>query len=249
VEVLGPAPPTPTKKELIARLAKPLGRVMSAEMADESDIDRTWILRKIHKNYLYYRDLAYFAPALYQGLLDATGIDGSLMPESVASAGMYDYTQNIYKGYCRKLVAVLGTRIPNATAVPNDPADENDIQAARAANDAAQYVRMKCDMQVQILWLVFSLFNFGTSFWNMEWVINPEKYGWKDINQVGSEPVTLGADETGAGGFQADAPKPLPPQHIPKGGLEISIYDASEVSVPLDADGRQGVEDPGCIWL
>src|SRR5579872_5606804 len=99
MQPIAPAAPAPSKKELIAKLAKPIAKVISSEMADEADIDRTWIFRKIHKNLLYYRDLAYFAPALYQGLIDATGIDGSALPDpSWQGNGVYDYTQNIYRG-------------------------------------------------------------------------------------------------------------------------------------------------------
>jgi hypothetical protein len=270
MEILGPTAPAPSKAELIAKLAKPIARVISSEMADEADVDRVWILRKIHKNLLYYRDLAYFAPALYQGLLDATGIDGGSVADAGGSA-VYDYTQNIYRGYCRKLEAVLGTRIPNAVAVPNDPSDEKDIKAARAGNNAALYIREQCELQVMVLWLVFSLYNFGTSFWAIEWVEDGDKYGWKDIPQLAEEQTQLGggiscpqcgamADEPECpecgsatdGGMhqdplQASVPVDLPPKRIPKGGLEIDILDASEVSVPLDSDGRKGVND--CGWI
>jgi hypothetical protein len=272
MEILGPTAPAPSKQELIAKLSKPIARVISSEMADECDVDRIWILRKIHKNLLYYRDLAYFAPALYQGLIDATGVDGSVLPDSSWQGnGVYDYTQNIYRGYCRKLEAVLGTRIPNAIAVPNDPSDEKDIQAARAANNAALYIREQCDLQVQVLWLVFSLYNFGTSFWSIEWVEDGDKYGWKDVPQLAEEQTAIGGGtacpQCGAtgdgdscpecggdlsqGSYQPAAdvsvPGDLPPKRMPKGNLEIDILDASEVSVPLDADGRKGVND--CLWI
>lgn len=246
MEVLGPAQEAPTQKELIQALSKHISLTINSEMADESDIDRVWILRKIHKAYLYYRDLAYFAPAMYQGLVDATGIDGTLFPEG--AQGAYDYTQNIYRGYCRKLEAVLGTRIPNATAVPDDPSSETDQAAARAANDAAQYIRQHCELQVQVLWLVFSLFNFGTSFWHIDWVEDGDLNGWKEVPQTGEGSQTLGADDPDlSGGFQVPVPEDLPPQRLPKGALEISLFDASEISVPLDADGRRGVKD--CHWL
>ena len=266
MEILGPTKPAPSKQELIAQLAKPIARVITGDMADEADIDRIWILRKIHKNMLYYRDLAYFAPALYQGLVDATGVDGNITSDS-SWQGSYDYTQNIYRGYCRKLEAVLGTRIPNAIAVPNDPSDEKDQQASRAANNAALYIREQCDLQVQVLWLVFSLFNFGTSFWSIEWVDDGDKYGWRDVPQLAEEQASIGGGqscpqcgatgdgdtcpECGSGmdggsyqpGADVSVPKDLPPKRMPKGNLEIDILDASEVSVPLDADGRKGVND------
>ncbi len=192
MEMLGQTPPAPTKEQLIQSCSKAICRVMGSEMADEADIDRVWLLRKAHKNYLYYRDLEYFAPALYQGLVDSTGIDGSVVPYGDNGNGAYDYTQNNYRGYCRKFEAVVGTRIPNAVAIPNDPTDEMDIKAARAANNAAMYIRQHCEFQIQILWLAFSIFNFGTSFWSIEWVEDGDKYGYKSVPQMAEEDQPLG---------------------------------------------------------
>lgn len=280
MEPIAPAAPAPSKEELIFALSEHITRVIQQEMVDESDIDRIWLLRKFHKNYLYLRDLAYFAPALYQGLVDATGIDGSILPDpSWQGNGVYDYTQNIYKGYCRKLMAVLGTRIPNAVAVPNDPSDEADIKAARAANNAALYIRDHSELQVLILWLVFGLFNFGTCFWTVEWVVDGDENGYREVSQVGTEDMPVGggfpcascgattdANQDGSTppncqqcGAQIDpatpyqqasnltVPSDLPPQMVPKGSLEIDLTDGTEVSVPLDADGRKGTD--GCLWI
>ena len=279
MEILGPAEAAPTKEQLIAMLSKPIGMVITSESSEAEDSDRIWLLRRDLKNNLYYRDLAYFAPALYQGLVDSTGIDGSLVPDPQGQ-GAYDYTQNVYRGYCRKLVAVLGTRIPNAVAVPNDPSDEDDIAAARAANNAAQYIRQHCDLQSQIMFLVYKLFNFGTSFWSLEWVVDGDANGYKLVPQTGEESHMLGGGydcpDCGTsndlddpenpqppitcaqcGGPMDDAqfrppmpvsvPSKLPPRQIPKGALEIDIFDSTEISVPLDADGRKGISD--CHWI
>jgi len=93
MQVLGPSTPAPSKEELIQQLTDPLMKVVQDDTEDES-VDRTWILRRIHKAQIYYRDLQYFAPQLYQGLIDATGIDGTLFPDTYASGGgVYDYSQ------------------------------------------------------------------------------------------------------------------------------------------------------------
>jgi hypothetical protein len=279
MEPIASAPPQMTTQQLIQVLAKHINQVISAESGDQDDIDRVWLLRKVHKNFLYYRDLAYFAPALYQGLVDATGISGEVMPDDAWNgAGLYDWTQNLFRGYCRKLEAILGTRIPNAIAVPDDPSDEADVKAARAANSAAMYIREKCDLQVLVLWMVFSLYNFGTSFWTLEWVTDGDKYGWKTVEEPGPDETTTigggfdcpqcgaelgdlstapppvcpecGASTEGAAmrpGQQVTFPGAAVPQKVPKGSLEIDITDASEVAVPLDADGRKGSD--GCWWI
>lgn len=280
MEPIAPTTPAPTTPQLIQQLQKSINQAMSAESGDQDDIDRVWLLRKIHKNYLYYRDLAYFAPALYQGLVDATGISGEVMPDDAWNgAGLYDWTQNKFKGYCRKWEAVLGTRIPNAIAVPDDTSEEKDVKAARAANNAAMYIREKCDLQTLTLFMMFSLFNFGTSFWSIEWVVDGDKYGFKTVNEPGDDqqmnvgggfdcpqcgqeladmngseipPLcpNCGAPTAGASmrqGENVNFPGPSIPKKIPKGSLEVEVLDASEVAVPLDADGKKGTDN--CHWI
>lgn len=282
--VLGPAKAAPPLEQLIAMLAKPLAKVITEEMTDEGMVDRIWLLRHYRQNYLYYQGLQNFAPAIFQGIIDQTGVTGSLFGGSDYGNGIgsYDYTQNTFKGYCRKEEAVLGTRIPNAVAVPNDPSDEDDIKAARAANSAAMYIRDNCELQVQILWLVFCMFCFGTCFWSIEWVVDGEQYGYKAVPQFGTEDQQMGggfdcpdcgsqhdlqdpdnptppqncqncggpmADASFRPPFAAPVPQNLPPKQVEKGGLEICLLDGTEVSVPLDADGRKGIEDPDLPWV
>ncbi len=167
--------------------------------------------------------------------------------------------------------------MPNAIAVPNDPSDEDDIRAAQAANDAAEYFRQKCDLQSQTLYLVFSLFVFGTNFWHIDFVFDGEKYGYADQPQMEAQPTALGGAGYDCPQCGADVPTeqgaPAPdncpqcgapmtgamlrtPQTVDmpnrvgtdrqeKGGLEISIHNVSEISVPLDCE----TVNRKCAWL
>ncbi len=166
---------------------------MQAELSDESDIDRCYILWGINRNYLYYRDLQSYAPSIYSGMVDFASVAGVTLPETeVGGEGTYDYSQNWFRGMGRKLEAVLGTRMPNAIAVPDNAADENDIRAAKTANDAAEYIRQRCDLQSLILQLVFGLYNFGTNFWSIEWEVDGDKHGWKTEPKIDPQPQQLG---------------------------------------------------------
>jgi hypothetical protein len=224
MEELGPAAPAPTTDELIAQCGPDILKLMQQEMSDESDVDRCYILWICHKNYLYYRDLQYYAPSIYEGMTDFTSVAGvSIPPLSDDGSGVYDYSQNFFRGYCRKLEAVLGTRMPNAIAVPDNAADENDVRAANTANDAAEFIRQKCELQMLILQLVFGLFNFGTNFFNVEWVEDGDKYGWSN------EPTIEPQDQQIGGGFDcpqcgADVPATDPsqrPANCPKCGAPM----------------------------
>lgn len=214
MEVLGAAQPAPTEEELISLLGEDIQKVATAESADETDSDRVWWLRRIHKNYTYYRNLQSSAPSFFQGMADYSSVGGADIG-SDSGSGIYDYSQNYYLGFCRKLEAVLGTRMPNAQAVPDNPSDDADIRAAQAANDAAEWMRQKCELQAQILYLVFGLFNFGTNFWFIDFEFDGDKHGWND------EPIIEPQDQQlGGAGFDcpqcgeaipSDAPESLPP--------------------------------------
>src|ERR1700684_3119182 len=112
MQELAAAPPAPTTDELIQQCAAAINTVIKAEMSDEADSDRVWILRKVMKSYLYYRDLQSYSPQLFQSIVDFTGIAGPItsMPDELGN-GQYDYTQNHYRGYCRKLEALIGNRM------------------------------------------------------------------------------------------------------------------------------------------
>ncbi len=193
MENLGAAKPAPTLDELIDTCGASITKLMQSECADESEIDRCYILWGINRNYLYYRDLQTYAPSIYSGMVDFASVAGVTLPETeVGGEGTYDYSQNYFRGYCRKLEAVLGTRMPNAIAVPDNAGDEDDIRAAKTANDAAEYIRQKCELQMLILQLVFGLYNFGTNFWNIEWEEDGDKYGWKEQPKIEAQDQQLG---------------------------------------------------------
>lgn len=275
---LGAAAPAIPVPQLIELATPAIGKVMSEEMGDDNEnSDRVWILRKIDRSYVYYRDLQYSAPALYQSILDFTSASGNPVAgvgQDADGMGMYDYTQNLYKGYCRKLEAVLGNRMPNAIAIPDNADDAEAVSAASSANAAAVYIRQKCDLQLKNIYLVFGLFNFGTMFWHIDWVVDGEKNGYKTepVMQPQDQPLgnaafncpTCGASLP-VDGANPDAPpncqdcgSPMqyqPPtvaqvpaqngvRQIPKGKLEITLHDASEITVPLDATCIES-----CDWL
>lgn len=246
---------------------KAIADVSRSESSDENDPDRVFILRNVHKNYLYYRNLQNFVASFLNGVVDMTGVAGPSIQDENGSTN-YDYSQNIYKGYCRKLEAVLGGRMPNAIAVPDKPDDETSIRATKMANNAALYFREKNDLQLQSLFLVFGLFNFGTMFWHIDYVVDEDKYGTKPQDIMEPKPTPLGNASFNCPQctqpHDADPANPVPPtncagcgaplgpehyqpptmvdmptktgvQNVPKGGLEITQHNASEITVPLDA--------------
>jgi len=232
MQVLGSAPPAPSTEEIIAVCGDSLRALMKEEIGDEVDSDRRFILLKIYKAYLYFRDLQSYAPALFESLLDATSIVGTATntPNDLNGSNIYDWTQNIYRGYCRKLEAVIGNRMPNAIAVPDNPQDESAIRATESANAAALKIRFMCDLEAKCLYQVFSLFNYGTGFWHLDWEIDGQKYGTKP-----QESMSAGQAPLGDGGFNcpqcaattpaADPSNPQPPANCPQCQSPLSMQN------------------------
>lgn len=241
MQELGPAKPAMEKDALIALVSKSILSVMEGELSDANDPDRIWLLRFAHRNYTLYRDLMTFAANSITGIVDVTGVAGPI--SSVGDDDGFqsgDYSQNIYRGFCRKLEGVLGNRIPTVVAVPNDPDDEEAIQATKSANAAAGYIIQKCDMRVKMLELVFSIFNFGTIFWQIEWVIDGEKYGY-DMVPDPAAPQTI-ESVLGDGQFicpQCTTPNPGTPEQPPANCVEctaplsiIDFHPPTPVTIP-----------------
>ena len=279
MQVVGPGPAAPSTPELIKLCEDSITKAMTEELADTSDQDRYYLLQEIYRNHLYYRDLQ----NAYQVTTSVTNYTSS-GPTANGLSGLegetqYDYSQNIYRGYARKLEAVLGNRMPNATARPNNDSDTASMRAVESANNAALYVREKCDLQIKNLYLVWGLYNFGTNFYHIDWVIDGDTYGYKSQQIIDEDKQALGnasfdcpqctqahpvedpenqqapaqCSSCGAAmnetNFRPPTEVSVPKTtivQIPKGGLEITLHNGSEIAVPMDCTS---VNHPSCVWL
>lgn len=233
MQELGPAQAAPTQEELISLCESKVKTVMDTESSEEGDADRVWILRKNFQNFLYGQGLQNYAPQLITSILQYTSISGP-NPDGLDDSwdDTYDFTQKHYTGFRRKFEAIIGNRAPNFIAVPNNPADEEGVRATKAANPAAIYVRDKCDLEGKHLEQSGKLFDFGTTFWHIDWVIDGDKYGYREEPVLAPQPTPAGN-----AGFQcpqcgASTPSDDPqPQSAPE--------SCSQCSGPLSMDNFQ----------
>lgn len=201
--------------QIIDLYEKDIVQTMQTDDSDASNPDRVWILRKNFNNYLYFRDLQNYAPQLFQSILAQTSIAGPQIewPEDDAT-GQYDYSQKTYTGFKRKFTAIIGNRMPNAIAVPNNSADEEGVQSTKSANQAAIFIREKCGLEEKHLDQAAKMFDNGTTFWHVDWVEDGDKYGYRTEPQMGMVPKPLGDggfDCVNCGQFTpAEAPEPAP---------------------------------------
>src|SRR6185312_597787 len=192
MQILGAAPGAMPVEELIQACAPAIVQLMREEMSDESEPDRIWLLRQARKNYLYYKDLQNYAPQIFDGMLGLTAPGYNEGLDQDGGNGFYDYSSNIWRGYCLKFVSVLGTRMPNAIAVPDNPEDEQAIRATRAANNAALYILRAGNLEIRNLDLAFKMYTFGTPFYHIDWVVDGEKYGVTKRPKIEAQELPLG---------------------------------------------------------
>lgn len=274
MQEIAPAEKSPTTEQLIELCGAKLISVMNDESSEGTNSDRIFLLRQCFKAEIYTRNLQNYAPEFYASLLDASNVVSNIPDDG--GVGRFDYSQNIYAGYLRKLMAVLGNRMPNAAAIPNNTSDPSAMSSVDSADHAALYIREHCNLQLQSLYLVYGLFNFGTNFWHLDFVIDGEKYGYKPQEVLDEQPGKLGNASfvcpQCAQGHPAEGEDPQPPaqcqgcnapldqssyqpaapvnlpkttiQQVPKGSLEISLHNATEITVPLDSTN---IDD--CPWL
>jgi hypothetical protein len=216
MQELGPAPAAPSTDELIALLENKVKDTIRNEMSEESDPDRVWILYKNFENYIYSRGLEKYASILTQAVLAQTSSAG-IGDVGEDPAGYNDYRQKHYAGFKRKFVAVIGNRLANTIAVPNNPNDEEGVRATKSANPASIYIRDKCDLESKFLDQAARIFDFGTTFWFIDWVENGDRYGYRDE----PDPQTNETQPLGNAHFQcpkcgAGIPSEADPQAAPK---------------------------------
>lgn len=199
-----PAPPTP--EQLLAMLKDPLKKLIADDVDGDSAPEREWVLRQIRKSSLYLRGLQYSAPFLYGNGYTEFNQNGSPISNSTGDGGgtgLYDYVQNIYRGYGRKFCAVLGQRSPNVKAVADDPGDDAAIKATRVADNAAAILRAMWDVDIRNMELALCMWSDGTAFGYTPYVKNGRKYGYStepkmEVREVATGPATFHCMQCGA---------------------------------------------------
>ena len=86
-----------------------------------------------------------------------------------------------------------------------------------------------CDFEGQHLDQASRIFNFGTTFWHIDWVEDGDKYGWKDEPQFETQDVALGNAgfqcKTCGGFAPSDGQPPSAPPNCPGCGTGMSSND------------------------
>lgn len=229
---LGPVPAPPSKEDLLAIFKEAIGKICREEIPQDVEPEKLWQYRMAAKNDLYWRALQYVSPNLFEGGLAAFSSVGapiaSTEPER-SSTGLYDYVQNIFRGYGRKFIGAVGLRAPNVKAVPDDPDDDESQKRARTADTAAQILRAKWDIDARNLELAMHLYKSGTTFGYTPYISNAQRYGTTSQPRIESRTVPLGEATFQCSQCGAQTPESqAAPGQCPNCGAPFSPQDRIE---------------------
>ncbi len=118
-----------SSEELIAQFSGELNAILSRNVLSAIDQEKTYQYLTIRRNHLYFKGVQ-SAPTLEGGVADygpVSGLSSLGVKAGNFDESPYDYNVNIYRGYVRKFVSVLGQRAPNVSCAPRTDGDEQQI--------------------------------------------------------------------------------------------------------------------------
>jgi hypothetical protein len=244
MQVLGPAGVVPSKEDLLKQYKQDLDKVIEQINVDVEP-ERVFQLRRAQEADLVWRQLQNSLPQFTDSTISAYSATGSpILGGSRDDSD--DYVQNIYRGYGRKLIAVIGQRLPNIKASPDDPDDNDSLKSSSLADTAAAVLRAAWNVEIKCLEVIFFLWKSSTVFFYTPWVTDGFKYGYTTEPNIEPEDVpTAPAPGAPADDFMnqgtTETPQPpsmqLPkvgePQQYANGAVELELCNSLFVTVPF----------------
>lgn len=181
-----PQQPRLTDDQLLQLLKGEIDSVLGQYIDDESNAEKVLQYMRLRKADFYFRGIQYLAPMVdtNTGRLDYTPVGSPKTGYNGDDAGSnyLDYNLDIIKTYARKFIATLGQRpFYNMRAVPDNPSNEADRQAAREADKVIYLLDSQWNIKTLNLVMAYHLFKSGTVYPYVRWVADGNKYGWTEV--------------------------------------------------------------------
>lgn len=138
---------------------------------------------------------------------------GSVVPADSADAEGTNYTLNFYKGYCESFETSASQAVPSVPFHPEDSNRREDIEGAKAATDASEFIARNNDAPMLMQKLAYHGFNSGLFAVYVRSVTDGQRFGYE-----------LDADGN--------------PTEVPKSREILSVHGALDITVPLWADNQ-----------
>src|SRR5579884_228965 len=111
---------------------------------------------------------------------------------STGETGMrFNFHTNLYKAWGWVLISVLGQKTPTVRFLPEDPTDEADIIAARAASDVMPLIERNNRVGLLNVRAAYLLYTHGICGFYTRYIEDGEKFGWKETPDIEVRKVML----------------------------------------------------------
>lgn len=193
--------PTLTPDDLLLKHSNKIKDVLEREVVQRVDNEKTYRYASIRRNDLYWRGHQYVSLSYSgEGFVDFRPLEGSTLLSPSAdyddvTDGGFDYVFNIYKGYIRKLTALIGQRQPNVKGLALIRDDDAAVRRSNIATKAASYIEQTCNVQDLHRQAVFGLAKSGTVFSYAAYKSDGELFGHTVEPVLEPQEQKIGEDE------------------------------------------------------
>lgn len=188
---LGPETGVVDPKQILELSKTKLKAVIEKYVDTEPEAERIEAYRKARRNHFLWNGIPNFGPTrLNDQVVDYTSIGIPIANKRRQSSP--DYNFNIIRGDFMKAIAVIGSKAPDVTAVPDEADDEDQTDVARRADLVDRKVTKKADLNALQAELIHDVAITNTTFIYTPWVVDGERFGWTEEPVVEAEQAPFG---------------------------------------------------------
>lgn len=153
-----------------------------------------------------------------EGQWTGLGASGSVISADHYESESFDYTTNFYKGYAESFMTTASQNVPGVPFHPEDPNNREDIEAAKGATSASEYVARVNDSPMLLAKMAYHGFTGGLIATYVRSVVDGRRFGY-EINPQDGQPTD-----------------------VPKSREIISVHGALDISIPMLADDQPSMD-------
>ncbi len=163
---------------------------------DENYVTWRFLFRIFLEAQMFWKDQQYgyydYRSDTYRTLSSGGGVSTQTGTKGNSNLS-FQYVTNIYRAFGWTVVSVLGQKRPTVVFLPNDYTNEDDVVAARAADDVVPLLERQNDLTLQHMKACLWLYTDGICGSYTRYIIDGETFGYNKKKVVRLVPKGAGA--------------------------------------------------------
>ncbi len=186
----------PKQDANLEALKGPIRKLVDDEVKLAIDPEKLYSYSQIRRMELYWRGNQYLDEIYSDSgrLVDYQPIGGTWheFQDDDDGQGQYSRVINDFRGYGRKLIAVLSQQPPNVKAVADDEDNPQQVKRAKKAQKVADLLHSVWDVKRLNRKLFLTYYKNGTAFPHTTFVSDSDKYGYVEEPVMQNVPTPIG---------------------------------------------------------